>query len=705
MMDSKKRLKLERLLSQISEQSFEVDSLSDLLIMVLDEMLDFYQCDRAWFYYPCDPNAKTWRVPMERTRPEWLGANALDIDTPLTAADVKVLTQLINAKKPVTFGSTADYPVMQHIKENYFVKSQLSVVFYPKIGKPWLFGIHHCAQEHQYTKTEIECFDLIGKKTAGVLGNLIILQRLRESENYNRTLFHSTAVGLTLCTLDGVCVDVNKSFAKIIGRSVDEIVSRKIYDFIPKHNHNAIKQQLKLVESTSQLGPYESIYKHKDGRKVYVSVTSVIITKENKHYIWSNIEDVTKRKLLDIELKQHKENLEELVQQRTHELDEAKKEAELANYTKSEFLSSMSHELRTPLNAILGFSQLLEMSSISGNDRDNANEVVNAGKSLLSLIDDILDLSNIESGHVAFSMDNLSLNELLDDCIALMSQKMSKRNITIVNNISNYKKDVIVVADYSRLKQVMTKLLTNALIYNSDCGRITLSREIVKANKIRISVTDTGIGLTEKQQQKLFIPFERVSIEQPNTQGSGMGLMIAKRLIELMGGAVGVRSKPGIGSTFWIEIELAKSIEKTAINNEISKDFNAKEIIYKTSSANKLILYIEDNIANLRLIEQVIKKQSPYTLLSATNAQSGIELAEKNIPDLILLDINLPDMDGYQAMQKLQSSDATKNIPVIAISAKALSSDLEQSKSSGFKEYITKPLDVDKFLTSINTIL
>ncbi len=704
-MDSKVGPRLERLLSQISEQSSEVDFLSDLLILVLDEMLEFYQCDRAWFYYPCDPNAKTWRVPMERTRPEWPGANELDVNTPLTPDDARALTQLINAKKPVTFGSNADHQVPDHLKVAYSVQSQLAMVFYPKTGKPWLFGIHHCAKEHHFTKEEIECFELIGNKTAGVLGNLIILQRLIESENYNRALFHSAVIGLTLCSLDGVCVDVNKSFAKILGLSVDDIVSKKIYEFIPANYHVAVKQQLKLVASTSQLGPYESVYLHKNGRIVYVSVTSVVVIKENSSYIWSNVEDITKRKLLDIELKQHKENLEELVQQRTQELEVAKNEAELSNNTKLEFLSSMSHELRTPLNAILGFSQLLEMSSINANDRENANQVVNAGKLLLALIDDILDLSKIESGHVAFSMDKFSLNDLLNDCLSLVSNQINKRNITVVNKISSHKKDVTVIADYIRLKQVIINLLTNAIKYNHEFGRITLSREVVKSNRIRISVTDTGSGLSEKQQQKLFVPFERVGAEKSNIQGTGIGLVITKRLIELMNGSIGVRSKPDIGSTFWIEIGTAKNNENVIAHEKLKNDFNTREIIYRESSSNKLILYIEDNIANLRLIEQIIKKQSPYRLLSASNALVGIALAEKHAPDLILMDINLPDMDGYQAMKKLQSNEATKNIPVIAVSAKALSSDLEQSKASGFKEYITKPLDIDKFLMSINTLL
>jgi hypothetical protein len=241
-------------------------------------------------------------------------------------------------------------------------------------------------------------------------------------------------------------------------------------------------------------------------------------------------------------------------------------------------------------------------------------------------------------------------------------------------------------------------LLSNAVKYNRNEGKITINCESCPDQRLRISVTDTGKGLYPEQLEQLFIPFERIEAENTNIEGTGIGLTITKRLIELMEGEIGVTSLPGQGTTFWIEINQGKDSSKTLLQN------NPIQTEIKPAESNKIILYIEDNAANLRLVEDIIKTVTPYTLISAPDASQGLKLISTQKPDLILLDINLPDMDGYQVMALLQADEATKHIPVIALSANAMKNDTQEYSAVGFKKYLTKPINVKQLISSINTI-
>jgi len=375
--------------------------------------------------------------------------------------------------------------------------------------------------------------------------------------------------------------------------------------------------------------------------------------------------------------------------------------AEIASQAKSEFLSNMSHELRTPLNAILGFGQLLEMDIQDDEHKESAKEIVKAGDHLLELINEILDLSKIEAGKLVLSLENCSLNNILIECITLIKPLAAQREIQVVDNITNIAHH-FVHADFTRFKQVILNLLSNAVKYNIEKGTITLNCEVIDNKHLRVYVTDTGRGLSEQQQQGLFMPFERLK-EGDGIEGTGIGLVISKRLVELMAGSIGVESDVDNGSTFWVQIPISEVDEKPSLLLESASE-QAGGMKVKPSEQG-LILYVEDNPANLRLVEQIIGSYTSYSLISSPDASLGLALAETRQPDLILMDINLPGMDGYEAMKCLQENKATQHIPVVAISANAMLSDIKKSKAARFQEYLTKPINVTTLLSVLRQML
>lgn len=393
------------------------------------------------------------------------------------------------------------------------------------------------------------------------------------------------------------------------------------------------------------------------------------------------------------------EKLESRVAERTAELAASRDEAERANEAKSEFLSRMSHELRTPLNAILGFGQLLNMGKLKGEQKDNVREILNAGQHLLDLINEVLDLARIESGKFTVSMEPVPLLPLISDCLTLIRPQAEGRGIRIAEAGQNCVENVL--ADRTRLKQVMLNLLSNAIKYNRPNGTISIVC-MVQGHSQQIRISDTGEGLTAEQQARLFVAFERLNADQHAIEGTGIGLALSKRLVELMGGEIGVESTPGSGSTFWVRLPIAAGREaQPHIDQQVIKD-NDRDLIGKQQWD---VLCIEDNPANMRLIESILSRRQNIRLLTASAPTLGLELSESHRPALILLDINLPDMDGYAVMQCLREKETTRDIPVVAISANAMPKDLARGKAAGFIEYLTKPLDVDRLLQVVDDVI
>jgi PAS domain S-box-containing protein len=387
----------------------------------------------------------------------------------------------------------------------------------------------------------------------------------------------------------------------------------------------------------------------------------------------------------------------------SEELREARAAAEGASAAKSEFLSSMSHELRTPMNAILGFAQLLEHDKkepLSNRHRERVAHILRGGEHLLRLIDDILDLSRIEGGHVSLSSEPVSALEVLKEVRATLEPAASRARVTI--DVAEAKEPLPPVrADRTRFAQIVMNFASNAVKYNRAGGSVTLSADLQPdGDTLRITVKDTGIGVPQEKQGKLFQPFQRAGQETGPIEGTGIGLVISQRLAELMGGTVGFRSAPGVGSEFWAELATVANEALSPLRPSATDDSGAG----LTGSAG-LVLYVEDNPANVTFIRDVLSDFEGVELAIAPTAEMGVELARSRRPDVILMDINLPGMSGLDALRILREGSQTRQIPVIALTAAATDRDKQRGAQAGFYRYLTKPVKLEELVSALGELL
>ncbi|NHZ37250.1 hybrid sensor histidine kinase/response regulator [Massilia rubra] len=403
------------------------------------------------------------------------------------------------------------------------------------------------------------------------------------------------------------------------------------------------------------------------------------------------------------------ERLEVRVHERTMQLELTNAELEVAmsaaknaNQAKSAFLSSMSHELRTPLNAILGFAQILTSESLPSTlpqKKEFAGHILKSGRHLLTLINEILDLAKVESGTVTLSMEPVALADMLVECRNMTEPLAQQRKIRMLFPDAP---PAVVQADRTRLKQVLLNLLSNAIKYNREMGAVVCDCSVVTANRVRLSVQDTGMGLRPEQIDSLFQPFNRLGQENGSEEGTGIGLVVTRRLVELMGGEIGVSSSVGVGTVFWIELGLTQPVPS------VVGEATVLALEPKAASAPRAdhtLLYVEDNPANLKLVQEIVRYRPDLHLLTAPDGHLGIEMAKAHLPDVILMDLNLPCVSGADALKELRSDPRTAHIPVIALTASAMPRDVERGLASGFSRYLTKPINIDEFNEAIDTTL
>jgi PAS domain S-box-containing protein len=445
---------------------------------------------------------------------------------------------------------------------------------------------------------------------------------------------------------------------------------------------------------------YELTYIRKDGSR-FGAVVSVTALRDAQDVIIGYLligTDNTARQLVEAE----RTRLDQALQDKNAELESAKFVAEKANLAKSDFLSSMSHELRTPLSAILGFAQLMESGSPTptASQKRSIDQILQGGWYLLELINEILDLALVESGKLSLSLEPISLAEVLRECQDMIEPQAQKRGISVT--FPQFDIPYFIQADRTRVKQVFINLLSNAIKYNKVGGSVVVDHVTSAPGRLRICVRDSGEGLTGEKMTQLFQPFNRLGQEASGEEGTGIGLVTTKRLIELMGGSIGAESTVGTGSVFWIELNL--STERQPAGG-IAISSAAAHAPIQTDERLRTLLYVEDNPANLMLIEDLIARRPDIRLLSARDGNSGIEIAKASRPDVILMDINLPGISGIKALLILADDPITAHIPVIALSANAIPGNIEKGLEAGFFRYLTKPIKVNELLETLDMAL
>jgi PAS domain S-box-containing protein len=484
-----------------------------------------------------------------------------------------------------------------------------------------------------------------------------------------------------ICTIDeqGCFLSVNAACEELWGYKASELVGRRYIDFVFEDDRPMTETASKGMLETGKVTDFVNRYVRKDGSLVDVLWSASWSAKDRIMFCVAH--DVTDRARIEKALR------------------EAKEEADRANHAKSDFLSRMSHELRTPLNSILGFGQLLDRQSPTETQRPRIRYILSAGRHLLNLINEVLDISRIEAGTLQLSVEPVCIEEAIGEALDLMRPMAAERTIVLASNCS-LDSATYVLADRQRLKQVLLNLLSNAVKYTAVKGCVTVSFADSGKDLTRISVRDTGAGIPVEKLARLFTPFDRLGAEQSSVEGTGLGLALCQRLVHAMNGSIGVNSTLGHGSTFWLDLPHAISPLQTL---SVTRTPSAPE--QPLAEESRRILYIEDNFSNVTLVDQMLAERPALELMTAMQGRVGLELARQHSPDLILLDLHLPDMPGWQVLAQLKSDQLTRDIPVVVISADATSPQIKRLLSAGARAYLTKPIDIAEFFRVIEDAL
>ena len=521
-------------------------------------------------------------------------------------------------------------------------------------------------------------------------------QRLRDQQFYTRSLIESSIDALMTTDPRGIITDVNQQMEALTGCTRDELIGAPFKNYFT--DPDRAEAGIKRVLSAGKVTDYELTARARDGKETVVSYNAATFHDRDRKLqgVFAAARDVTERK-----------RFERALQENNVELERARTAAEKANLAKSDFLSSMSHELRSPLNAILGFAQLINSDTPppTASQIASIDQILHAGWYLLELINEILDLAQIESGKLALSREPTSLGDVLLECQAMIEPQGQKRGIRM--SFPGFRAPCFVDADRTRLKQVLINLLSNAIKYNRPNGSVTVECSLSPQQgstpeRLRVSVRDTGAGLPPEMLQQLFQPFNRLGQERNTEEGTGIGLVMSKRLVELMGGVIGVESRVGTGSVFWFELN-STSEPRLELDLAEAAEEAPPEVYH--GAKMRTVLYVEDNPANLKLIEQLIARRPDIRLFSAVDGDLGIQMARARRPDVILMDINLPGISGIEALAILRADPATAHIPVVALSANAMPRNIEKGLQSGFFQYLTKPIKVNEFMDTLEAAL
>jgi len=505
-------------------------------------------------------------------------------------------------------------------------------------------------------------------------------EALRESEERLRLVIDGVRdFGIFALDTEGRVVSWNAGAERISGYAADEVIGRHFSMFYPE-NTCGTKPMAELAQATRAGRVEDEDWRiRKDGSRYWANVV-ITAQRDDTGRLrgFSKVtRDTTRRRMIE------------------EQLLRARADSERASNAKSEFLSRMSHELRTPLNAIIGYAQLIQMEQRGGVVR-GTEQILDAGRHLLGLINEVLDIARIESGNVAMSLDAVDLRPLLDEVASLSGPLAAPMGVAL-DTRSGVPAGCRVRADAQRLKQVLLNLIGNAIKYNRDRGRVDVTVAATSHGRLRISISDTGIGIPRALQDRLFTPFERLGAERGSVEGTGLGLAVSRRLIEAMGGEIGLDSDGSRGSTFWID--LPEAGDARARPQGPIREVVAKEV---ESMPATVVLYIEDNASNVDLVAAILRHRPSVKLQGAANGESGLAMARALRPDLILLDLHLPGINGMDVLRALREDPATSSIPVVVVTADATVHQRQRMLGAGARAYLTKPIDVHEFLSLID---
>ncbi|HXG39779.1 MAG TPA: ATP-binding protein [Candidatus Limnocylindrales bacterium] len=509
-------------------------------------------------------------------------------------------------------------------------------------------------------------------------------EALREALREATDLYDNAPCGYHSLDAEGRFVRVNATECRWLGYRPDELVGRvRFVDLLTPASRATFEENFPRFRERGEVHDLEFELVRKDGSVLPVLLSATAVRDAEGRFLMSRstVIDLTARR------------------QAEAEREKARVAAESANRAKSEFLSRMSHELRTPLNSILGFAQLLEMDELPAEQRQYVRYIRQAGRHLLELINEVLDVSRIESGQMTISPEPVEVAELLSEILALAGPLADDRRIRIDAAPANCRS--FVMADRQRLKQVLLNLVSNAIKYNRDGGSVRIACRPEPGDRLRIAVVDTGYGIPSSKLDRLFVPFDRLGAEQTGIEGTGMGLALSRGLVTAMGGQLGVESVVDLGTTVWVELPLAAPPEAAAAPDGAPATPAARPV----ESPQRTVLHIEDNLPNQQLVERILGHRPGIRLLSAIQGGLGLELARRHRPDLVLLDLHLPDMPGRDVLERLKSYPETRDIPVIVLSADATKRQRSQLLADGAADYIAKPIDVAAFLERIDAAL
>ena len=702
----RKRLEQQRLetlhyfasMDRINQAAQSTRDLEEMAGNVLDVVLSIFDCDRAWLAYPCDPDADESQAPMVRTRPGTVGVSnpALELST---HAEMPALCRtVLAARGPVAFGAGPARPVPGDALERSGVRSGLAMAIHPQLGEPYMFGLHQCSGPRAWTPDEQLLFQEIGRRLADELTNLQMHRNLQRSEARLRAslarvqrLVESNIIGIFFWNRAGRVLEANDAFLSLVGYDRTDLLIGKILwtEMTPPQYAGEDARATAEIRLTGTCSPYEKEYIHKDGHRIPIMIGAALLEASEEDGV-AFVLDLTERKKAQAEAT-------------------ARQAAEASNRAKTEFLSRMSHELRTPLNAVLGFSQLLRNEA---QDRLTPQECVQldhihrAGWHLLALINDVLDVSRIEAGQLMVQAQALELGPLLDEALNMASPLAQPLSVTLVAP-DRASLPAWVLADPIRLRQVLINLLSNAVKYNRPGGSVRIAIALSTDGKqVTIDVVDDGIGMTREQLDHLYEPFNRLGRERCGVEGTGIGLALTRQLVRLMQGQMDVDSEVGRGTRVRVSLP-AQAIPPTSDSPSFAASMSSPAGTSRGDAVPPagVVLYIEDNPVNLLLVEHLLARWSAVHLVQAEDGASGIELTRSLRPDLVLLDMQLPDMDGIAVLRALRADPATRDLAVVALSASAMPELMAQACTEGITAYWTKPLDCDRFVADMHRLL